>query len=447
MDSDDLRTWRLGRETGWRWWLRCAAAVACVLIVAPMVQAEGKFAANAELIHRVNKRFCQLIRAETMITGHQDDEFQRIKKILAGLGKRYIGEVITVEEAYPYIRCRSNSHIGVYLDLLATVVESRSSVARDINGIALIHYLSHEARDPGLLRKIVACRKDSVPAAPTGTGWDRIGVVGCKDLLESNAVYTRRQAQYRCPGRMEYIDLNLFAAHRDLEAVGFTREQAKTVTDPYSTVREFEAVGFTHKQAAALIGHSSIRDHLWRNYPTRAAFVASGFTREQAISVLKDYTTDDEYEIPPLGSDPSDSTLEFLGFTREQAEAIYFRNFTSEREFEALGFTRDQARVLVVPRKVARRLYLEDLGFTREQAVTVIEARDVGYNFAVASDLEAAGATREQAVTAVKAMRSRECLGDFWRFTKALYDRLADGPLRDQAFCQEVLNEPLHCSD
>ena len=435
----------IGTVAGVRSWLRCAVAVACVLMAAPMVQAEEKYT-KTELIKRLNPRTCQMIHGE-----YQEDTFPGIKKRLAGMGKRYTGEAITVEEAYPYIRCVSPRLNDVGLDLLATVVESFSTFARDKNGIALIDYLSREAQDPYLLRKIVACRKDTVPAAPTGRAdWDSIGVAGCRDLLESTAVNTKHRARLSCPGMMEYIDLNPFAAARDLEAVGFTREQARTVTDPYSTVRELEAVGFTHKQAQAVAStydsrvYYGIHDHLWDNYPTSAALMAAGFARQVAIDlahvVIRHHNVTGDETV-------SDNSFEDQGFTGEQVEALFRRGFTTEREYEALGFTREQARVLVAPRKVALRLYLEDLGLTREQAEAALDARDVGYNFAVAGDLEAAGATRDQAETAVKAMRSGACLDDFWIFTKTLYDRLDGGPLRDQAFCQEVLYEPLHCAD
>ena len=102
---------------------------------------------KVEMIAKLNERLCQLAF---------DNDFYGIKKKLKGFGERYIGEPITILEAYPYIRCNGSSTVD--LDLFRLIAQYPS---RDLFMSNLIFHLADEAPcGPTFLRKHVTCGKD-----------------------------------------------------------------------------------------------------------------------------------------------------------------------------------------------------------------------------------------------------------------------------------------------
>ena len=98
------------------------------------------------LVARMSKIIC-----EKAIRG----DFYHMKMMLKNAGRRYLGEAITIEEAYPYIRCRGSSRGGT--DLLGIIVENP---ANDLFWVSLILYFEEEANHVNVLRKLVSCKKD-----------------------------------------------------------------------------------------------------------------------------------------------------------------------------------------------------------------------------------------------------------------------------------------------
>ena len=100
-----------------------------------------------KIIAKLNRGICQMAL---------DNDFHGISRMLRGIGKNYVGEEITVLEAYPYIRC--SGFFTLDLDLLRVIAQYPS---RDLLMIYLISYLADEqACSPTFLRKLVTCRKD-----------------------------------------------------------------------------------------------------------------------------------------------------------------------------------------------------------------------------------------------------------------------------------------------
>lgn len=137
---------------------------ALVLTLAIVVVATGASAARAQstshapatstypiskdkqaLVVRVSENICgQAIRGD----------FFHYKMFLQNAGLRYLGEAITVEEAYPYIRCDGPPIEGV--DLLRINFENPDSGQHFTD---LILYFEEEAIDKTFLRKVVNCKR------------------------------------------------------------------------------------------------------------------------------------------------------------------------------------------------------------------------------------------------------------------------------------------------
>ncbi len=109
-----------------------------------------------ELIRRFSKSICQLAK---------NNAFGAIKSILKKAGVRYLGEEITIEEAYPYIRC--NEMFADNIDLFRVVAENPQLISFTVN---FIFHFTEDVADKSLFGKILHCRKDF------GTG--------CVDVLE-----------------------------------------------------------------------------------------------------------------------------------------------------------------------------------------------------------------------------------------------------------------------
>ncbi len=119
------------------------------LIVASLLLAVAASAQSydrSELLARLNKRICQIA---------SDNDFDRIKKLLENFGKRYLGEAITFEEAYPYIHC--NMPFVRNIDLLRMAVEHPQ---HKLFIIDFLFYFTEEVEDKALLSKIVGCKRD-----------------------------------------------------------------------------------------------------------------------------------------------------------------------------------------------------------------------------------------------------------------------------------------------
>ena len=81
-------------------------------------------------------------------------DFYRIKMMLKNAGKRYLGEEITVEEAYPYVQCEGP--FGKGIDLLRVNLENPDS-GQFFRGLIL--YFEEESSDKKLISKIAACKR------------------------------------------------------------------------------------------------------------------------------------------------------------------------------------------------------------------------------------------------------------------------------------------------
>ena len=102
---------------------------------------------KVEMIEKLSNGICLLAR---------ENNFYGIQKMLKGIGERYLGEPITILEAYPYIRCSGSSTVD--LDLLRLIAQYPGL---DFFMIQLITHFADEAPcGPTFLRKHVTCGKD-----------------------------------------------------------------------------------------------------------------------------------------------------------------------------------------------------------------------------------------------------------------------------------------------
>ncbi len=99
-----------------------------------------------KLIAKLNKRVCRYA---------SENKFYDIKKLLKTLGERHVGEAITVEEAYPYIRC--DEITAPNIDLFRVAVEYPHLKLFILN--FLFHFVE-VVDDKALLGKIVGCKRD-----------------------------------------------------------------------------------------------------------------------------------------------------------------------------------------------------------------------------------------------------------------------------------------------
>ncbi len=99
-----------------------------------------------KLIAKLNKRVCLYA---------SENKFYDIKKLLKTLGERHVGEAITVEEAYPYIRC--DEITAPNIDLFRVAVEYPHLKLFILN--FLFHFVE-VVDDKALLGKIVGCKRD-----------------------------------------------------------------------------------------------------------------------------------------------------------------------------------------------------------------------------------------------------------------------------------------------
>ncbi len=99
-----------------------------------------------DVVILLRKRVCQ-------IAGEND--FHRIRKILKNTGKRYIGEEITIEEAYPYIYC--NEPMARNIDLIRVAAEQPWV---DIFLAELVWYFTGNVSDKTMFAKLLMCKRD-----------------------------------------------------------------------------------------------------------------------------------------------------------------------------------------------------------------------------------------------------------------------------------------------
>lgn len=117
-----------------------------LLAVAAPAQSYDVSEEKRKLIAKLNKRVCRYA---------SENKFYDIKKLLKKAGERYLGEAITVEEAYPYIRC--DESFARNIDLFRVAVEYPQKKLFIVN---FMFYFAEETDDKTLLPKIVACKRD-----------------------------------------------------------------------------------------------------------------------------------------------------------------------------------------------------------------------------------------------------------------------------------------------
>ncbi len=146
------------------------ALIVASLLLAAVASAQSYDVSEEKqkLIAGLNKRICQIA---------SDNNFNRIKRMLEQIGKRYLGEAITLEEAYPYIRCdKANAR---NIDLFRIAVEYPHLKVFVVN--FMFHFVE-EVEDETLLGKIVGCRRDFGH--------------GCLDVLEHIERNRRRSSEF-----------------------------------------------------------------------------------------------------------------------------------------------------------------------------------------------------------------------------------------------------------
>ncbi len=99
-----------------------------------------------ELILRIRKRLCQIAN---------ENDFNRIKRILRAIGERYLGEEITIEEAYPHIYC--NEAMASNIDLIRVAAEYPRL---NIFLLDFLYYFTKDVPDKSFFRKMVSCKRD-----------------------------------------------------------------------------------------------------------------------------------------------------------------------------------------------------------------------------------------------------------------------------------------------
>ena len=120
----------------------------------------GKMVSKEKIavIEKINKPLCTMAL---------DNNLYGILKTLEGMGHHYLGEPITLWEAYPYIRCPGpNSYDHDLLRVATRTVTGLNLFMRDV----VVYLVDENACGPNIYRKIVMCKKD--------TGY------GCMNLLE-----------------------------------------------------------------------------------------------------------------------------------------------------------------------------------------------------------------------------------------------------------------------
>ena len=117
-----------------------------LLAVAPSAQSYDVSEGKQKLITRLSKIACRLA---------SENNFHDITKLFKKVGMRYFGEEITVEEAYPYIRC--DMPTAPNIDLFRVAVERPQL---DLFFTSLIFHFAEVIDDKTLLSKIVGCKRD-----------------------------------------------------------------------------------------------------------------------------------------------------------------------------------------------------------------------------------------------------------------------------------------------
>ncbi len=99
-----------------------------------------------ELIGKFRKRLCQVA---------SKNNFYGIKKILKNAGKRYIGEEITIDEAYPYLYC--NESMARNIDLIRVAAEHPYL---DVFVVEFMDHFTSDGSDKTMFAKLLMCKRD-----------------------------------------------------------------------------------------------------------------------------------------------------------------------------------------------------------------------------------------------------------------------------------------------
>ena len=102
------------------------------------------------LLEKINRQLCIL---------SLENNFDGIQKTLEGMGNRYLGEPITLFEAYPYIRC--GGRVALNLDLFRYSAQSSNGLKLFMNDL-FAYFFDKDNQPCGHVsfRKIMACKVD-----------------------------------------------------------------------------------------------------------------------------------------------------------------------------------------------------------------------------------------------------------------------------------------------
>ena len=99
-----------------------------------------------KLVKRISRSICGKARR---------GDFLAAKMTLKNMGKRYLGEEITIEEAYPYIQCGGPQGKGIDLLRVNTINPDSGQFFE-----GLILYFEEESSDRNLISIIASCKRD-----------------------------------------------------------------------------------------------------------------------------------------------------------------------------------------------------------------------------------------------------------------------------------------------
>ena len=100
-----------------------------------------------DLVDKIYRGLCR---------AYSENNFTRFRNILKNTSLRLVGREITLEEAYPYLRCNQLNAENIDLIRVTIEVPSESREAAQV----LVDYFVEEAEDKAFLGKIVSCRLD-----------------------------------------------------------------------------------------------------------------------------------------------------------------------------------------------------------------------------------------------------------------------------------------------
>ena len=129
------------------------SVITVALIVASLLLAVAASAQSYDVSEEKQKRIARL--SEIICGFANKNNFHDIKKFLKKAGEHYFGEEITVEEAYPHIRC--DESFAPNIDMFRVVVEYPHLE------LLLLDFLFHftaEVEDKTLLPTILGCKRD-----------------------------------------------------------------------------------------------------------------------------------------------------------------------------------------------------------------------------------------------------------------------------------------------